>query len=88
MMQFFGTNFFAKSNLMDVIVFHDIICSFDFLCSLVERAQKLFGIKAFFCFEEMDQSLPTTEDGTAGFLEILDSVVSKSTKLNVIADDL
>jgi len=33
---------------MDVIVFHDIICSFDFLCSLVERAQKLFGIKAFF----------------------------------------
>ena len=72
---------------MDVIVFHDIICSFDFLCSLVERAQKLFGIKAFF-FEEMDQSLPTIEDGTAGFLEILDSVVSKSTKLNVIADDL
>jgi len=54
---------------------------------LVERAQKLFGIKAFF-FEEMDQSLPTIEDGTAGFLEILDSVVSKSTKLNVIADDL
>ena len=60
---------------MDVIVFHDIICSFDFLCSLVERAQKLFGIKAFF-FEEMDQSLPTIEDGTAGFLEILDSVWS------------
>ena len=29
-----------------------IICSFDFLCSLVERAQKLFGIKAFF-FEEI-----------------------------------
>ena len=76
MMQFFGTNFFAKSNLMDVIVFHDIICSFDFLCSLVERAQKLFGIKVFFCFEELDQSLPTTEDGTAGFLEILDSVWS------------
>jgi len=52
MMQFFGTNFFAKSNLMDVIVFHDIICSFDFLCSLVERAQKLFGIKAFFVLKK------------------------------------
>ena len=73
---FLAPIFFAKSNLMDVIVFHDIICSFDFLCSLVERAQKLFGIKAFFCFEEMDQSLPTIEDGTAGFLEILDSVWS------------
>ena len=72
---FLAPIFFAKSNLMDVIVFHDIICSFDFLCSLVERAQKLFGIKAFF-FEEMDQSLPTIEDGTAGFLEILDSVWS------------
>ena len=45
---FLAPIFFAKSNLMDVIVFHDIICSFDFLCSLVERAQKLFGIKAFF----------------------------------------
>ena len=37
---------------MDVIVFHDIICSFDFLCSLVERAQKLFGIKAFFVLKK------------------------------------
>ena len=73
---FLAPIFFAKSNLMDVIVFHDIICSFDFLCSLVERAQKLFGIKASFFFEEMDQSLPTIEDGTAGFLEILDSVWS------------
>ena len=32
--------------------------------------------QSFFCFEEMDQSLPTIEDGTAGFLEILDSVWS------------
>ena len=32
--------------------------------------------QSFFCFEEMDQSLPTTEDGTARFLEILDSVRS------------
>ena len=73
---FLAPIFFAKSNLMDVIVFHDIICSFDFLCSLVERAQNCSGSKFFFCFEEMDQSLPTTEDGTAGFLEILDSVWS------------
>ena len=29
-----------------------IICSFDFLCSLVERAQKLFGIKAFFVLKK------------------------------------
>ena len=74
---------------MDVIVFHDIICSFDFLCSLVERARKTVrGSADDIGWLQRDQSLPTTEDGTAGFLEILDSVVSKSTKLNDIADDL
>jgi hypothetical protein len=65
----------GKSNLVDVIVFHNIVCSFDTLCSLVERARKTVrGSADDIGWLQQDQSLPTTEDGTARFLEILDSV--------------
>lgn len=47
------------------------------LCSLVERARKTVrGSADDIGWLQRDQSLPTTEDGTARFLEILDSVRS------------
>lgn len=63
---------------MDVIIFHNMVCSFDnMLCSLVERARKTVrGSADDIGWLQRDQSLPTTEDGTARFLEILDSVRS------------
>jgi hypothetical protein len=67
----------GKSNLVDIMVFHNIICSFDILCSLVERARKTVrGSADDIGWLQRDQSLPTTEDWTARFLEILDSVRS------------
>ena len=59
------------------MVFHNIICSFDILCSLVERARKTVrGSADDIGWLQRDQSLPTTEDWTARFLELLDSVRS------------
>jgi len=51
-MRFFGTNFFCEIKFNGCNSLSYIICSFDFLCSLVERAQKLFGIKAFFVLKK------------------------------------
>jgi hypothetical protein len=45
------------------------------VCNLVERAQKtVHGSADDIGWLQQDKSLPTTEDGTARFLEILDSV--------------
>ena len=65
-MRFFGTNFFCeiKFNGCNSLSRHNM-----FLWFLVQPCRA--------CTETVrDQSLPTTEDGTAGFLEILDSVWS------------
>ena len=59
------------------IVFCNMLCSFDILCSLVERARKTVrGSADDIGWLQRDQSLPRTEDGTARFFEILDSLRS------------
>jgi len=52
---------------VDIIVFRKIICSFDILCSLVERARKTVrGSADDIGWLQRDQSLPRTEDGSMG----------------------
>jgi len=75
-MRFFGTNFFCeiKFNGCNSLSRHNMFLWF--LVQPCRACTETVRDQSFFCFEEMDQSLPTTEDGTAGFLEILDSVWS------------